>query len=71
MKKFLAFIIDIFISFGVVGYIIALITGNITSDGFELHGIPALILFAEVALYFTVLKKKLGNTLGRKILKIQ
>ncbi|MBP7740889.1 RDD family protein [Candidatus Woesebacteria bacterium] len=70
MKKFFAFIIDIFISFGVVGYIIALFTGDTLPNGFNLTGIPALILFVEIALYFTVLKKYLGNTPGRKLLKI-
>jgi len=70
MKKFIAFIIDIVISFGFVGYFIALLTGQITPSGFSLSGIPALILFIEIILYFTVLKKKLGKTPGQKLLKV-
>lgn len=70
MKKILAFIIDFLLSFVLVGYIIAVLTGNTSSDGFNLTGIPALILFIEIILYFTVLKKALGKTIGRMVLKI-
>jgi len=69
MKKFLAFLLDVFISFVVAGYLIAIIFGQTTgTGGFYLNVFPAILLFVEVILYFTVLRKKLGQTLGRKIL---
>jgi hypothetical protein len=70
MKKIIATAIDIFISFFVCGYLIGLATGQTTENGFMLTGIPSLILIVEMILYFTLLKKKLGKTPGKIIMKV-
>lgn len=70
MRKFVAFLLDVIISFGLVGYVIGILSGQVTENGFELSGVPALILFAEIILYFTVLRKKLGKTPGQILLKV-
>ncbi len=67
-KKVVAAILDFFTVFLIGGIIIANLTGDTTSGGFELNGIPALILFALIAVYF-VLGHKYGGTLWQRILK--
>ncbi len=67
-KKVVAAILDFFTMFLIGGIVIARITGDQTSGGFELDGIPALVLFALIALYF-VLGYKFGGTLWQRILK--
>jgi len=71
MKKAIAFIIDLFGSFLVFGYSIGLVTGGLTSTGFKLDGLPALLLFVFVILYFVLSKKLLGRTLGQMLLRIK
>ena len=67
-KKVVAAILDFFTVFLIGGIAIANLTGDTTSGGFELDGIPALVLFAVIAVYF-VLGHKLGGTLWQRILK--
>ncbi|MBZ0216913.1 MAG: hypothetical protein K8F25_10200 [Fimbriimonadaceae bacterium] len=67
-RVILAFILDLLTSFFVFGYIIAKFTGNTTESGFELNGMPAIILFALVIAYFVVGRKFLGGTLWQRIL---
>ena len=70
MKKFLAFVVDITISFFGLGYIIALITGETVQNGFKLQGMSAIVLFTLIILYFVLSKKFLGQTPGRKLFKV-
>lgn len=70
MKKFFALVIDIFISFGIIGYLIGSLTGQTTENGFKLNGLPAVILIVEIILYFVLSKKLFGKTIGQKILGI-
>ena len=44
----LAFLLDLTVSFILFGYVIAMITGDTTEGGFELNGLPAIVLFAAV-----------------------
>ena len=67
-KKIVAFILDLITSFGGFGYLIAKITGDTTAGGFQLNGIPALILFALVAAYFVIGWKFAGGTIWQRIL---
>lgn len=67
-KKVVAAILDFFTVFLIGGIAIANFTGDTTSGGFELDGIPALVLFALIAVYF-VLGYKFGGTLWQRILK--
>jgi hypothetical protein len=68
-RRGLAGFLDFLTVFFVGGYVIAKITGDTTSDGFNLTGAPALVLFAAIALYFYLGWKKLGGTIWQRILK--
>jgi len=63
----LAAILDFFTVFGLGGYIIARLTGNLTDSGFALTGGPAFMLFALIILYF-VGGRYMGGTLWQRIL---
>ena len=67
-RRILAGILDLALSFGGGGYLIASLTGDTTENGFELNGIPALILFALVIGYFVIFSKFLGGTIFRRLL---
>lgn len=64
----IATILDLFTSFFLFGFVVASITGDLTEGGFELNGIPALILFILIVLYFVGGRKILGGTLWQRIL---
>ncbi|MEZ5801344.1 MAG: hypothetical protein R3D29_13900, partial [Nitratireductor sp.] len=67
-RKVVAAILDFFTIFVIGGYVIAKLTGNTTNDGFQLNGIPALILFAVIIAYFWLGSKVAGGTLWQRIL---
>jgi hypothetical protein len=67
-RKVLAAILDFFTVFFVGGYAIGQFTGDVTSEGFKLEGMPALILFAVIVVYFVVGSKYLGGTIWQRIL---
>ncbi|MDU8926041.1 hypothetical protein RXV86_01450 [Alisedimentitalea sp. MJ-SS2] len=69
-KVVVAFILDLFTSFFVFGYLIALITGDTTEGGFQLNGLPALILFAAVIAYM-VLMPRFGGRLWQRVFGVQ
>jgi uncharacterized membrane protein len=54
LRIVLAAILDFATVFAVAGYVIARLTGNLTENGFQLTGVPALVLFALIAAYFIV-----------------
>ncbi len=66
-KKIIAAILDLITSFGGFGYLIAKFTGNTTEGGFQLNGMPAIVLFVLVIGYF-VAGKYLGGTIWQRIL---
>lgn len=68
-KVVLAAILDFLLVFLGGGYVIALVTGGTTDGGFQLNGLPALILFALVIAYFVVMKR-LGGTLFKRLFGI-
>lgn len=70
LRKITAFIIDIFLSFFVIGGTIAYLTGDLTSGGFSLDGGPALLAIALVITYFIVGNKYLGGTIGKRIVRL-
>jgi hypothetical protein len=70
-KRVLASILDFFTTFFVFGMAIAYVTGDTTSTGFKLDGLPALVLFALVVVYFFVGRRYLGGTLWDRLLGIQ
>ena len=67
-RKVFAAILDFIFIFGIAGYAIARFTGNITEEGFDLKGGPALLLFAIVILYFVVFRRYLGGTVFQRLL---
>jgi hypothetical protein len=69
-KRVIASILDFFTAFFAFGMAIAYATGQTTSGGFNLTGLPALVLFALVVVYFFVGRRYLGGTLWDRILGI-
>ncbi len=64
----IAFILDLFFSFFVFGYLIATVTGDTTEGGFALEGMPAILLFALVIAYM-VLMPRIGGRVFQRLLK--
>lgn len=64
----LAAILDFITVFVLGGWVIARFTGNLTESGFQLSGMPALILFGVIIAYF-VLARRMGGTLWQRILR--
>ena len=67
-RKVLAAILDFVTVFFGGGYAIGYLTGSVTSEGFKLEGMPALILFALLIIYFVAGSKYLGGTIWQRIL---
>ena len=65
----LAAVFDFLTAFLVLGYIIASIFGGKTADGFQLDGLPALLLFVLIVVYFMVFNRFLGGKLWKRILR--
>lgn len=65
----LAAVFDFLTAFLVFGYIIASIFGGRTADGFQLDGLPALLLFVLIVAYFILFNRFLGGTLWKRILR--
>jgi hypothetical protein len=69
-KRVIAPVLDFFTVFFVGGFAIARVTGDTTTGGFNLTGVPALVLFALVIAYFFVGRRYAGGTLWDRILGI-
>ncbi|MDO9564830.1 MAG: hypothetical protein Q7J60_24685 [Bradyrhizobium sp.] len=67
-RKVLAAILDFVTVFFGGGYAIGYLTGSVTSEGFKLEGMPALVLFALLIVYFVAGSKYLGGTIWQRIL---
>ena len=63
----LAFILDLFSSFLLFGWLVATFTGGVTEQGFNLSGWPALICFVFIVLYF-VIGSRTGGTAWARLL---
>ena len=68
-RKVVAGILDFIFVFGFAGYVIARYTGNVTEQGFDLKGGPALLLFAIVILYFVIFTRFLRGTIFQRLLR--
>ena len=68
--RILATILDLFTAFFGFGMAIAYATGMTAQGGFNLTGVPALVLFALVAAYFVVGRRLAGGTLWDRIFRI-
>jgi DMSO reductase anchor subunit len=67
-RKVLAAILDFVMVFFGGGYAIGYLTGNVTSEGFKLEGLPALVLLTLLIVYFVAGSKYLGGTIWQRIL---
>ncbi|MBO9098375.1 MULTISPECIES: RDD family protein [unclassified Rhizobium] len=68
-RRVLALILDLITAFFGLGYLVALLTGGMTEDGFQLNGWPAMLLFALVIAYFVIANRFFGGTIWKYILK--
>ena len=57
--------------FFVFAYVIALLTGGITDEGFSLTGAPAAFAFLLYFAYFVLMEAKMGGTLGKLLLGLR
>lgn len=67
----LAFLLDLVTAFLVLGFAVASVTGDRTEGGFQLNGLPAVVLFGLIIAYFIVFNSFLGGTIWKRILKAQ
>ena len=63
-RRAVAIIIDMIV-LGIIGYVIAMMTGQTTEGGFNLTGGPGLLFFLVVIAYYVVMEKVRGATLGK------
>jgi hypothetical protein len=69
-KRVVAAILDFFTVFYLGGLVIGYLSGHATGASFQLSGVPALILFVLIAVYFYVCRRHLGGTLWDRIFRI-
>jgi uncharacterized RDD family membrane protein YckC len=70
MKKFLAFVIDFILAFGVIGYLFASLFGMTEEGGFNITGVPAIIFTVWIVFYFWGMGKLGKKTVGKLVMKI-
>jgi hypothetical protein len=67
-RRVMAAVLDFFCAFYIAGYVVGFFTGDLADGGFELKGVPALIVFALIAAYFVVFTRFLGGTVWQRLL---
>jgi uncharacterized membrane protein YoaK (UPF0700 family) len=67
-RRVLAGILDFFTAFVGIGVLIAALTGDLTSNGFQLEGVPALIAIVLMIAYFVV-GRRVGGPIWRRVLR--
>ncbi len=70
-RKVFAAILEFIFVFAIAGYAVGYLTGNLTEEGFDLHGGPAFIVFAIVILYFVIFMRFLGGTVFQRLLRVR
>ena len=68
--RFAATLVDGIILF-IIGYLMAVITGETTQDGFNLQGASAMVWFLIGIAYYIVMEALLGATVGKKACGLQ
>ena len=66
-----AWVIDFIFWFVIIGYIFALLTGNTVEGGYDVQGLPAVILYLIGFSYFVITETLWGATPGKSIMKIR
>lgn len=69
-KRAVAVVIDTILMF-VVAYVLAVVTGDTTEEGFSMKGAPAFALFFIGIAYYVAMEAMMGGTVGKKILGIK
>jgi uncharacterized RDD family membrane protein YckC len=69
-RRAVAIIIDIIV-LGIVGWILAMLTGQTSPEGFNLVGGPAFLWFFIGLAYYVVMEKVSGGTLGKMALGLK
>lgn len=69
-KKIIAFIIDFFGSFLIFGFAIGYLTGNAHEASFNLNGLPAILLFVLIIIYFVAMNRWAKGTVAKHLLGI-
>ncbi len=72
-KRAAATIVDTIICFFGIGYAVALATGGVNEEGFgfEVTGLPALLVFFLWFAYYVVMEATVGATVGKLILGLR
>ena len=70
-RRVVASILDFLTIFFGGGMLIGWASGNTTPSGFNLQGVPALILLALIVVYFYVGRRLVGGTLWDRIFGIR
>ncbi|MEO1030069.1 MAG: RDD family protein [Bacteroidota bacterium] len=70
--RILAFLMD-FIIFVTIGWVIAYLTGGLSEDGFgyELSGVPALLMFGVGFLLWPISEAMSGQTIGKRFFDLK
>jgi hypothetical protein len=68
-KIVLAFVLDLVTVYFLGGYLIAMLTGQLTENGFRLQGWSAILLIVVTVAYFTFSGRLFGGTFWQRILK--
>jgi uncharacterized RDD family membrane protein YckC len=55
----------------VLCYIIAMVSGGTTEDGFQLEGLPAFLAFVVAMAYYVVLEGQFGWTVGKRLIGLK
>jgi hypothetical protein len=66
-RRGLAGFLDFVTVFWVGGYVIGSMSGETTTDGFDLTGSAALMLFALIVMYFYLGWKVVGGTIWQRV----
>lgn len=69
IRRVVAAVLDFLTIFFIGGFAIGAATGQAKWGTFNLEGMPALALFALIAVYFFVGSRYLGGTLWQRILR--
>ena len=69
-KRAVAIIIDMIVLV-IVGWVIGMGTGGMSTSGFSLAGAPALLWFLIALAYYVVMEVQMGGTLGKLALGLK
>lgn len=65
-----AAIIDTFLLF-IIGYLIALVSGETSPEGFHLQGVPFIIWLVIALAYYIIQEARFGTTVGKRLIGLK